>query len=391
MPRLLGQTLQAQISRTYHVSVPDNPLQATVPAIVVFHGGGQDAQTIARRWGVDPANPAVPPPSPLDRYLLVFPEADPRLGDEWVHFKQGVSPFPTFDLLFVDRLLRDITAAVYSTGNVAVPSVTVDRGLVYAAGFSNGGGMVWQLMNSDLVSSFRGFAAVGKALDPEKALHYRGQLGVGVSHHAAIEAMHGIPYERPAAHLREYLAVLVPLLSEGRVDVEGEHYRVHAEITVPGTAPVSVVVGALSPLMAGVAGAGSDGIVTWLAGPRTLEQVLVPAVTAAASGAGRPAPRIVAALPVAVADEAAARATADVTFARYGTLPNYQRVFAREGVTAPGELAVVGDEHAVEQQLRRHAALGATEFWPIAFPVGDDPDASLARTTQLLASLAPEL
>lgn len=160
--------------------------------------------------------------------------------------------------------------------------------------------------------------------------------------------MHGIPYERPAAHLREYLAVLVPLLSEGRVDVEGEHYRVHAEITVPGTAPVSVVVGALSPLMAGVAGAGSDGIVTWLAGPRTLEQVLVPAVTAAASGAGRPAPRIVAALPVAVADEAAARATADVTFARYGTLPNYQRVFAREGVTAPGELAVVGDEHAVE-------------------------------------------
>jgi len=32
-------------------------------------------------------------------------------------------------------------------------------------------------MNSNLVSRFKGFAAVGKALDPEKALHYRQQLG----------------------------------------------------------------------------------------------------------------------------------------------------------------------------------------------------------------------
>jgi len=177
VPPLPGQTVQAQISRTYHVQVPDNPLQATVPAIVVFHGGGQDVQTIVRHWGIDTANPAVPPPSPLDRYLLVFPEADPRLGNEWVHFKQGVSPFPTFDLNFVDRLLTALTSATYFTGNPAKPDVTVDPGRVYAAGFSNGAGMVWQLMNSDLVSRFRGFAAVGKALDPEKALHYRGQLG----------------------------------------------------------------------------------------------------------------------------------------------------------------------------------------------------------------------
>jgi poly(3-hydroxybutyrate) depolymerase len=36
--------------------------------------------------------------------------------------------------------------------------------------------MVWQLMNSDLVASFQGFAAVAQALDPEKALQYREHL-----------------------------------------------------------------------------------------------------------------------------------------------------------------------------------------------------------------------
>jgi 5,10-methylenetetrahydromethanopterin reductase len=33
-------------------------------------------------------------------------------------------------------------------------------------------------------------------------------LGVGVSHRPVIEDMHGIPYVRPAAHMREYLSVL---------------------------------------------------------------------------------------------------------------------------------------------------------------------------------------
>ncbi|MGH3613022.1 MAG: hypothetical protein ACRDRK_10605, partial [Pseudonocardia sp.] len=151
MPLLPGQTLST-ISRTYNVYVPDNPVQATVPAIFVFHGGGQDAQTIARRWGIDTANPANPPPPPLDGYLLVFPEADPRLSDEWVHFQKKDSAFPTYDLLFVDQLLAEILATTYTTSNPSVPDVTVDPALVYTAGFSNGAALCWQLMNSNLVS-----------------------------------------------------------------------------------------------------------------------------------------------------------------------------------------------------------------------------------------------
>ena len=102
-------------------------------------------------------------------------------------------------------------------------------------------------------------------------------------------------------------------------------------------------------------------------------------------------PRIVAALPVAVCDNAdLARTVADDVFARYGGLDNYRRLFEREGVTTVGALAVVGTESEVEKQLRRYADLGVTELWPAVFPVGDTAE-SIGRTRALLASLSPQI
>jgi hypothetical protein len=144
-----------------------------VPAIVVFHGDGQDAATIARRWGLEPGSPI---PANVADYLLVFPEADPRLSGEWVHFQKADGVFPTLDLEFVDLLVQELTTRLYPTGSALVPDVSADPALIYAAGFSSGAGMVWQLLNSDRVGQFRGFAAVGLALDPEKAERYRRQL-----------------------------------------------------------------------------------------------------------------------------------------------------------------------------------------------------------------------
>jgi 5,10-methylenetetrahydromethanopterin reductase len=214
-------------------------------------------------------------------------------------------------------------------------------------------------------------------------------LGVGVSHRPVIEGLHGLPYASPAAHMREYLGILVPLLHGEEVHVAGEHYRVDGGFRVPGTSPVSVLVGALSPRMVRAAGELSDGVITWLAGPRTLDATIVPTLSTAAAAAGRPAPRVVAALPVAVTDDPdAARTAAELAFGRYNGMENYRRLFEREGVASVGDLAVVGTEDTVATQLARYADLGVTELWPAVYPVGDDQEASIRRTRALLTTVA---
>lgn len=170
MTLLTGQELSVTTRRTYHVEVPDDPPQEIVPAVVIFHGGGQDVDEIAARWGVDPPAPV---PDFLRNYLLVFPDTDPTLSQQWVHLDSQDVGFPTHDLEFVSDLLTEITTRQYPTSQ---GYVSADPDHLYAAGFSNGAGMVWQLLTSDLSSSFRGFAAVAKALDPEKERHYRDQL-----------------------------------------------------------------------------------------------------------------------------------------------------------------------------------------------------------------------
>ncbi len=214
-------------------------------------------------------------------------------------------------------------------------------------------------------------------------------LGVGVSH-KPIMAMLGLDYVSPAAHMREYLEVLGPLLTHGKVTHSGRHFQVDCGFTIPGTTPVSVVVGALGPKMVRVAGELSDGAITWLAGPRGLGEHIVPGLTKAASNAGRGAPRVIVGLPVAVADGEAARATVLETFARYGGLANYRAQFEREGVDSVADLAVIGDEETVRRHLAALRDAGATELWALPFPVGNDTAASMHRTTSFLASLAAE-
>ena len=235
---------------------------------------------------------------------------------------------------------------------------------------------------------------------------------MGVSHRPVIEDLHGLAYVQPAAHMRDYLSVLVPLLREGSVRYRGAFYQVDGGFTVPGTSPVEVLVGALSPLMVQAAGELADGVVTWLAGPRTLGDDIIPRLHRAAgnraagnraagnraagdsvagngAAAGRPAPRVVAALPVALTPgTGTARRAADEVFARYAGFDNYRRLLEREGAATPGALAVTGTEAGIEKQIRRLADLGVTELWPIIFPVGGDPARSRHETRALLRDLA---
>ncbi len=216
-------------------------------------------------------------------------------------------------------------------------------------------------------------------------------LGIGVSHRPVIEAALGLEYASPAAHMREYLQVLGPLLTTGEVSHHGRFYNVEASFNVVGTSPVSVVVAALGPKMIEVAGTYSDGTVTWMAGARGIADIAT-ALSKAAAAAGRPAPRIIAGIPVAVCDDApAGREAVLSTFARYDTLANYQGQYEREGSAGIVDQVVYGSEEVVLGRLREFRDAGATELWPVPFSVGSAAAGSIARTTAFLATLTPEI
>jgi F420-dependent oxidoreductase-like protein len=211
-------------------------------------------------------------------------------------------------------------------------------------------------------------------------------LGIGLSHQVVVEDMWGLSFDKPVRHMREYLSVLMPLLETGRVDFAGEDYRVNVGLTLTDVARPSVVIAALGPKMLRLAGSMADGTSTWCTGPKTLASLTVPTLNQAAADAGRPAPRVVAALPVCVTDDLdAARARAAKVFRIYNNLPSYRAMMDREGVAGPSDLAIVGTEDEVRDRLAEVAAAGVTDLNAGEF-AGNPEDK--ARTRALLRALA---
>jgi 5,10-methylenetetrahydromethanopterin reductase len=224
-----------------------------------------------------------------------------------------------------------------------------------------------------------------QALTAALALHGRLTLGIGLSHRIVIEDMYGYSFDRPARHMREYLAVLRPLLDGSAAAFDGETVRGHIGLSVPRPAPVPLLLAAMAPQMLRLAGERADGTILWMTGPATVREHIVPEVTAAARKAGRPAPRVVCQLPVCVTDDAAAaRAAADKALAIYGQLPSYRAMLDREGAAGPGDVTIAGDEDAVAAQIAAVAEAGATDF--VAVDISRGADAP--RTRALLGSLA---
>ena len=112
-------------------------------------------------------------------------------------------------------------------------------------------------------------------------------------------------YDRPALQLREYVQIVRALTTEGTVDWEGEYYRMSTGFRLEGASPFPIVVSALAPLMLRLAGEVADGTVTWMAGVTALRRHVVSRLREAASAAGRPEPRVVVGVPVAVTDDGA--------------------------------------------------------------------------------------
>ena len=222
-----------------------------------------------------------------------------------------------------------------------------------------------------------------QALSAQSVAHGRFVLGIGLSHQIVIEGMFGLSFAKPYSHMREYLAVLAPLVRDGAVSHAGDEYRVNVQLSVPGALPCPILLAALAPRMLALTGREADGTITWMTGPKTIREHTVPRIREAAAQAGRPAPRVVVGLPIAVtADVAGARAAAAQAFLVYGALPSYRAMLDREGVEGPADVAIVGDESAAGEQLERLADAGATDFLAAPFPV--QGDAKVAERTRAL-------
>jgi 5,10-methylenetetrahydromethanopterin reductase len=228
-----------------------------------------------------------------------------------------------------------------------------------------------------------------QALTAASACDDRFTLGIGLSHQVMIEQLMGLEYQRPAQHMREYLQVLMPLLRGEPVQHEGSLFRVQGELKIDRPVPVPTVIGALGPRMLKVAGALADGTITWMTGPKTLRDHIIPTICDAAARASRPSPRVVAGLPVALCSNIdRARATLNENLALYSVLPSYRAMLDREGVAGAGDIALLGDEDALRAEILQLKDMGVTDLNAALMDV--EPD-SQQRTLQFLAALKPEL
>ena len=231
-------------------------------------------------------------------------------------------------------------------------------------------------------------ALAQQALTTQAATGGRLLLGIGLSHKPMVEGRWGMSFRSPAQHMEEYLAILQSLMDTGSVDFRGEHFNVSGNIQRMTDSPPTVCIAALGPRMLRLAGSRAGGTITWMVGPRTLDSHIVPRINAAADEAGRPAPRVCVGLPVCVSDDRQAAFEAASDYYRgYGNLPSYRRMLDIEGVESPAEVAIIGNEAEVESQLHTLSETGATDFLASVFPAGDDPNASTARTYELLKGL----
>jgi F420-dependent oxidoreductase-like protein len=231
------------------------------------------------------------------------------------------------------------------------------------------------------------------ALSAQAVLGGRFRLGLGVSHHWIVADMLGLEYDRPALTMRAYLDVLdAALAGPGPVDVENELFRVHNPLDVTDLPPTPVLLAALGPLMLRLAGERTNGTILWMADERAIASHIVPHITRAAESAGRPAPRVVAGIPLCLCGDDEVDVAVERTnriLAEAEVSPNYQRLLDMGDAETVGDILVAGSESTIEKRLRAFADAGVTDLSARVVAIGEGRDAllsSMRRTRDLLAS-----
>ncbi len=221
------------------------------------------------------------------------------------------------------------------------------------------------------------------------------RLGVGPSHLPIIEGVYGLPMPSPLAHLREYVTVLRAALWQGQVDYRGRFYQV--QVSMPRTPRTPILISALREKAFHLAGELADGAISWMCPVPYLLEKALPALQAGAAKSGRPAPPLVAHLPVALGqDRQAMRAVARQQLGAYGRLPFYVQMFAEAGFPVASDgtmsdalldsLVVFGDEATIAARLADLLAQGLDEVLVKPLPVAR-PEDERARLARLLGQL----
>jgi F420-dependent oxidoreductase-like protein len=309
-----------------------------------------------------------------------------------------------------------MAAGVLLTPNRSAEHVVDDAVAQASIAFDTGVRQVWLGQQLDLdaiaVAALIGAAvpgiAVGTSVVPinprhpltvaaaaqtaQSASHGRFSLGLGLGVAVLEQVAFGIPTNHAAQRLREYLTVLAAVRDTGTVEFRGTHLTAVdpqvMPVALPSAAPYPLYVAAMGPQTLQVTGELADGTLPY-AGPRTLEEFIVPTIGKAAADAGRPAPRVFGLVSVAVTDgddaTAAARAVAVETMAMYDQVPSYQRINAREGVASVVDLALIGNAEHVARGLARYMDAGATDL--LLMPVLSGHD-ELRRVCELAAGVS---
>lgn len=238
-------------------------------------------------------------------------------------------------------------------------------------------------------------ALVQQALSTQLVAEGRFTLGLGPSHHWIIDDMVGLAYERPAALTSDYLDVVESAMEgPGNVEVENETFRIHNPMHVTDQPRMQVLLAALGPVMLRLAGSRTNGTILWLADEKAIESFIAPRIHAAASSANRPAPRIIAGVPICLcgADEIdLAKSRADRVLSEATVSPNYQRLLDRGDATGVADILAAGTEEMIRGRLASFADAGVTDLSVRVVPIGGDRGellASMERTRAFLSELA---
>jgi len=227
-----------------------------------------------------------------------------------------------------------------------------------------------------------------QALTVQEAIGPRLLLGIGLAHKSSIEGTLKIPFANPAKHMDEYLQVLLPALTDRKVSFTGDIWSAEVE-GIGGAAGVeapTVMLAAMGPRMLKLAGERTAGSILWLSGPKAIADQIKPTLDQAAAAAGRPAPRIVASVPVCVTSKPDdVKGMVAALLAGYNDLPSYRGVMDTEGAGGPADVSLIGSEDEVRAGLAAFADAGATDFSALEFIV-DAADA--APTRALLKAVA---